>query len=287
MSDIRRWLEELELGQYAEAFEANEIDPDLLPRLTDDSLEKLGVAVMGHRIRILDAIGGRSGDGEQSEYQIVGEAAGPEPAKASVPEAERRQLTVLFCDMVGSTALSEQLDPEDLRDVMRAYQDACASAIQGFDGHIAQTLGDGLMVYFGYPVAHEDDPQRAIRAALDIVSRVAALRVDVAVRVGVHTGLVVAGEVGGADTRGDMAVVGETPNIAARLQGLAEPGTVVVGDRTRRLAGDVFDYEDLGARDLRGLSEPMPVFRVTAERAADSRFEATHRSGLTPFVAAR
>jgi len=208
------------------------------------------------------------------------------------PDAERRQLTVMFCDLVGSTALSERLDPEDLRDVMRAYQDACAGAIKRFEGHIAQTLGDGRMVYFGYPVAHEDDAQRAVRAGLDIVRAAQEVSarlqesqgVVVDVRIGIHTGLVVAGEVGGADTRGGMAIVGETPNIAARIEHTATPGTVVVGERTRRLVGDVFDFEDLGPHDLRGLSRPMDLFRAKAERPADSRFEAMHPAGLTPFV---
>ena len=198
----------------------------------------------------------------------------------------------MFCDLVGSTALSEKLDPEDLREVMRAYQDACAGAIGRFGGHIAQTLGDGLMVYFGYPVAHEDDAQRAVRAGLDIVTAVKDLSarleesqgVVVDVRVGIHTGLVVAGDIGGADTRGSMAVVGETPNIAARIEQKATPGTVVVGERTRRMVGEVFDFEDLGTHDLKGLSVPMDLFRAKAERSADSRFEAMHPAGLTPFV---
>ena len=220
----------------------------------------------------------------------LGEAETPTPGLK--PEAERRQLTVMFCDLVGSTELSSRLDPEDLREVMRAYQDSCAHAIERFDGHIAQTLGDGLMVYFGYPRAHEDDAQRAVRAGLAIVDAIRALdtrlraerEVAVAVRIGIHTGLVVAGELGGHDTRADMAVVGETPNVAARLQGLAEPNTVLLGAPTRRLGGDVFAYDDLGAQPLKGVAEPLALYRVAGERIAESRFAATHRGGITPLV---
>ena len=170
MSDIRDWLEALALGEYAEAFEAEKIDPGAVPELTEDDLKELGLP-MGPRRIVLKAAKVLATSGEKAGR----ETGTPSEAVGQRREAERRQLTVLFCDMVGSTALSEKLDPEDLRDVMRAYQDACAGAIHRFDGHIAQTLGDGLMVYFGYPIAHEDDPQRAIRAGLDILSRVATL----------------------------------------------------------------------------------------------------------------
>jgi len=198
----------------------------------------------------------------------------------------------MFCDLVGSTELPQRLDPEDLREVMRVYQDTCAEVIGRFDGHVAQTLGDGLMVYFGYPRAHEDDAQRAVRAGLEIIERICALSpslegspaVPVAVRIGAHTGLVVVGEVSASDTRGDMAVVGETPNIAARLQALAEPDTLVIGELTHLLAGAVFAYDDLGPQRLKGVSEPMRVFRVRQQRVAESRFEATHQATLTPLV---
>ncbi len=224
---------------------------------------------------------------------LAAAAASPGPSpRAQTSEAERRQLTVMFCDLVGSTELSQKLDPEDLREVLRVYQDTCAEVIRRFDGHVAQTLGDGLMVYFGYPRAHEDDAQRAIRAGLEIVETIrdlsrrleAPLAVPVAVRIGAYTGLVVAGEVSASDTRGDMAVVGETPNIAARLQALAEPNTLVVGERTHRLAGAVFAYEELGPHRLKGVAEPMRLFRVLHEQRAESRFEATHRATLTPLV---
>src|SRR2546426_6799740 len=194
-------------------------------------------------------------------------------------EAERRQLTVMFCDLVGSTALSERLDPEDLRDVLRAYQDTCAEALRRFEGHIAQTLGDGLMVYFGYPRADEDDVHRAVRAGLEILHGIAGLDrrlraergVAVAVRIGIHTGLVVAGEGGGADTRADMAVIGETPNVAARLQAVATPNTVVVSEATWRLLGGAFEAEDLGGHSLKGLSAPQRLFPILKEHPPEGR----------------
>lgn len=286
MQTVRQWLEQLGLPQYAQAFAENDVDPDALRLLGESDLEKLGVS-LGNRKKLLKAIAELNGNGASAAVQ--------DPVRFEQTRSggvERRQLTVMFCDLVGSTALSERLDPEDLREVMRAYQDACAGAIKRFEGHIAQTLGDGLMVYFGYPLAHEDDAQRAVRAGLDVVRAVKEVSarleesqgVVVDVRVGIHTGLVVAGEIGGADTRGGMAIVGDTPNIAARIEHTATPGTVLVSDRTRRLVGDVFDFEDLGPHDLRGLSLPMDLFRAKAERRADSRFEAMHPAGLTPFV---
>ncbi len=291
MSDVRQWLEHLGFGKYADAFEREEVDLDAVPHLTSEILKDIGVPA-GPRAKLLAAIQALKQEDPAAPTPDTVEPPAPTAPPVTAPEAQRRQLTVMFCDLVGSTALSEKLDPEDLREVMRAYQDACAGAIGRFDGHIAQTLGDGLMVYFGYPIAHEEDPQRAVRSGLDIVGAVEELStrleaeqgVTVAVRVGIHTGLVVAGEVGGADTRGDMAVVGETPNVAARIEGVAEPGTVVVGERTKRLVGEVFDFDDLGPHDLKGLSAPMTLYRARAERTADSRFEAMHPAGLTPFV---
>ena len=221
---MKRWLDDLGLGKYAGAFAASDIDRDVLPKLTDDDLKELGLT-LGHRRKLLDAIAG-----------LKGEAPARADTRQIQPDAERRQVTVLFCDRVGSTALSQKLDPEDLRGVMRAYQDACAEAIGRYDGHIAQTLGDGLMVYFGYPKAHEDDAARAVRAGMDIVEAITGLdagqAVGIAVRVGIHTGLVVAGDLGGSDTRAADAIVGETPNVAARLQGMAKPNTVAVSEAT-------------------------------------------------------
>jgi predicted ATPase/class 3 adenylate cyclase len=198
----------------------------------------------------------------------------------------------MFCDLVGSTELSTKLDPEDMREVIISFQDTSREAIQQYAGFIARYMGDGMLVYFGYPQAHEDDAERAVRAGLAIVRSMAKLNAGIgklhevvlAVRVGVATGSVVVGDIIGEGAAEEAAVVGETPNVAARLQGLAEPNTVIVSDRTRRLAGDVFHYDDLGAHDVKGLSEPILVFRATVERVAASRFEAMHRTGLTPFV---
>jgi len=220
--------------------------------------------------------------GTQAETQVAGGKA---------PEAERRQLTVMFCDLVGSTALSEQLDPEELREVVRAYQEVCAEAVDSHDGYIAQYLGDGLLVYFSYPQAHEDDAQRAVRAGLGIVGAIhelpllnTRLQQTLQVRIGIHTGLVVRGEMGGGKKRDPMAIVGETPNIASRLQGLAEPNTVVISSATYRLVEGLFECHDLGMHALKGISSPMKVYQVICESGVWSRFEVSATKGLTPLV---
>jgi class 3 adenylate cyclase len=213
------------------------------------------------------------------------------PAAPQFPDAERRQLTVLFCDLVDSTVLAGQLDPEDLREVIRAYQAACATVIERLDGHIAQYLGDGLLVYFGYPQAHEDDAQRAVRAGLGMVAAMAALnthlaqrhRVRIAVRIGIHTGLVVVGEVGGG-SRQEQLALGDTPNMAARLQGLAAPDTVVLSAATFRLVQGYFTYQDLGTHTLKGVTAPMHVYRMLGESGVQSRLEAIVPGRLTPLV---
>ena len=213
------------------------------------------------------------------------------PDCPSSPEAERRQLTVLFCDLVDSTALASQLDPEDLREVVRAYQDTCAKVIARFEGHIAQYLGDGLLVYFGYPLAHEDDAQRAVRAGLGIVEALGQLNtrlaqergVHLAVRLGIHTGLVVVGEVGGG-TRQEQLALGETPNLAARLQGLAAPNTLVISAATFQLLGGFFTCQPLGTPPLKGQAQPLAVYRVLYESMARSRLEAVGSTGWTPLV---
>jgi class 3 adenylate cyclase len=209
----------------------------------------------------------------------------------AMPEAERRQLTVLFCDLVDSTALASQLDPEDLREVVRAYQATCAKVIARFEGHIAQYLGDGLLVYFGYPLAHEDDAQRAVRTGLGIVEAMGQLNtrlkqergVELAVRLGIHTGLVVVGEVGGG-TRQEQLALGETPNLAARLQGLAAPNTLVISAATSQLLGGFFACQSLGTPFLRGFVQPLEVYQVLYESMARSRLEVAGRTGLTPLV---
>ena len=209
------------------------------------------------------------------------------PIESSHPEAERRQLTVMFCDLVSSTALSEQLDPEELREVVRAYQQTSGKVIERYEGYIAQYLGDGILVYFGYPTAHEDDAARAARAGLGIVAAVQALDVHLPqalqVRIGIHTGLVVVGEMGDSNRQEQLAL-GETPNIAARVQGKAEPDTVVISAATQRMVAGLFETEDQGLHDLKGISTPQSLYRITAESPAQSRFEVAVRSGLTPLV---
>ena len=215
----------------------------------------------------------------------------PPPGAPRSPDAERRQLTVLFCDLVDSTALASQLDPEELREVVRAYQDTCAKVIARFEGHIAQYLGDGLLVYFGYPLAHEDDAQRAVRAGLGMVEAMGQLNtrlgqergVHLAVRLGIHTGLVVVGEVGGG-ARQEQLALGETPNLAARLQGLAAPNTLVISAATFQLLGGFFACQPLGTPLLKGLAQPLAVYRVLYESMARSRLEAAGSTGWTPLV---
>jgi class 3 adenylate cyclase/predicted ATPase len=293
MDDVKAWLSKLGLSQYAEAFEHNDVAPSLLPTLTDQDLRELGVHSLGHRKMLLKAIG------ELDRAELRELAPTPEvrpapptaaPAGAVGIEVERRQLTVMFCDLVGSTALSERLDPEELRDVIRAYQESAARVIETFGGRIAQYLGDGLLVYFGHPVAHEDDAQRAVRAGLGIISAIhepTRLRDDaptrLAVRIGIHTGVVVVGDVGGG-ARHERLALGDTPNLAARLQALAEPDTVVISDRTRQLAGGSFEYADMGQHALKGIAQPTRTWRIVGVSDAASRFEAAARSGLSPLV---
>jgi len=213
-------------------------------------------------------------------------------SSASAPSAERRQLTVMFCDLQGSTALSQQLDPEELRDVIRSYQEVCAGAVARFEGHIAKYLGDGLLIYFGYPQAHEDDPLRAVRAGLVMLEDMGTLNarlkgdrdLELAVRIGVHTGLVVAGEMGGGDTLEALAIVGETPNIAARLQEAAEPNSFVISDITAKLVQGFFLCKALGFHELKGISEPMELFGVLSESGAQTRFDVATAAQLTPLV---
>jgi class 3 adenylate cyclase len=215
----------------------------------------------------------------------------PPSAALQSHDAERRQLTVLFCDLVDSTVLASQLDPEELREVVRAYQDTCAKVIARFEGHIAQYLGDGLLVYFGYPLAHEDDAQRAVRAGLGMIDALGQLTtrleqergVRLAARLGIHTGLVVVGEVGGG-TRQEQLALGETPNLAARLQGIAAPNTLVISAATLRLVQGYFACQDLGAQTLRGVAEPITVYQIMRESGATSRLDIAQPRGLTPLV---
>ena len=289
--DIRSWLRELGLERYAQAFLDNDIDAEVLPRLTADELKELGVTSIGHRRRLLDAIAALerpSPSPEGPDREVLTTASPAPPHEAPVPEAERRQLTILFCDLVGSTELASRLDPEDMGRVIRAYQDCCTTAIGTWGGHVAKYMGDGLLAYFGYPKAQEDEAERAVRAGLEVVAGVRKLgpRYDLAMeaRVGIATGQVVVGELLGEGAAQERAVVGETPNMASRLQNLAPPGGVVIGLSTRRLLGTLFDLVDLGERELKGFAAPVRAWQVVGEGVAESRFEALRGRQLTPLV---
>jgi class 3 adenylate cyclase/predicted ATPase len=282
--DVGGWLRNLGLGQYESAFIENAIDTDVLPELTERDLEKLGVP-LGDRKRLIKAIKAMAGD---SPSALITREVG-EKAPSNYPPmaaAERRHLTVMICDLVGSTALSARLDPEDMGAVIDAFQAACARITLAFDGFLADFRGDGVLAYFGYPRAHEDDAERTVRAGLDIVAAVARLKTraeePLSVRIGIATGLVVVG--GGAGALREHAVVGDTPSLAARLQALADPGTVVVAASTRRLLGDLFRLRDLGLNKVKGIAEPIAAWAVDGVSASESRFEAIHATGLTDLI---
>ena len=285
--DIATWLRDLGLERYLEAFRANDVDADVLRALTADDLKELGVTSLGHRKKLLDAIAALA-----EPAAVPGPADRALAAEADAPaarprEAERRQLTVLFCDLVGSTALSGELDPEEMGAVIRAYQNAVARETLRFEGHVAKFMGDGVLAYYGWPQAHEDDAERAVRAGLALVRAVAGIEDagrPLAARIGIATGLVVVGELVGEGEAQERAVVGETPNLAARLQALAEPGSVVISQATRRLVGRLFELTDLGPTRLKGFAEPLAAFRVEGEGHAEGRFEALRGERLTPLI---
>jgi predicted ATPase/class 3 adenylate cyclase len=283
--DVAEWLHGLGLERYTQAFQDAEVTPEVLPELTEADLRELGLP-LGPRKMVLKAI------------QALGPSAAPGPVDVRLPagqtrpatpsEAERRQLTVMFVDLVGSTALASGRDPEELRDLIQGYQNTVAGEITRFAGHVAKLLGDGVLAYFGWPRAHEDDAERAVRAGLRVTEAVAVLRerggAPLAARVGIATGLVVVGELIGEGEARERAVIGETPNLAARLQGLAEPGSVVIAESTRHLLGEAFVYRDLGAAHLKGFPEPVRAWHVVGEGTAESRFEAQHGASATALV---
>jgi class 3 adenylate cyclase/predicted ATPase len=284
MQQIADWLERLGLGQYAQRFAENDVDFEVLSDLTDQDLEKIGVASVGHRRKLLRAIANLKD--LETITPAVAIAAAPPAIPRAADTGERRQVTVMFSDLVGSTALSAQMDPEDLRELISAYQKCVAEAVRHFGGFVARYLGDGVLVYFGYPEAHEDDADRAVRAGLDLISAVSALKTPASLqtRVGIATGLVIVGDLTGSGEAQERGIVGETPNLAARLQGIAEPNTVVIAETTRRLLGNLFELKDLGARDLKGLAEPVRAWVALRASTVESRFEALHPSGLTAVV---
>src|SRR5215471_14311368 len=275
--DIADWLRGLGLEKYASAFDENAINWDVLSELTTDDLKEIGVAAVGDRRRLLAAIAAL-GEGASPA------APAPLPSSAAA-EAERRQLTVIFCDLVGSTPLSTRFDPEDLREIVGAYHRCVADTVGRFGGFVPKYMGDGVLVYFGYPEAHEDDAERAVRAVLAVIDAVGRLAIQEAlnVRIGIATGLVVVGDLIGAGAAQERGVVGETPNLAARLQALARAGTLVIADGTRRQIGTLFEIEDLGPQPLAGFGERQRAWRVVGESGVVSRFEAL-RSGTTPLI---
>jgi class 3 adenylate cyclase/tRNA A37 threonylcarbamoyladenosine biosynthesis protein TsaE len=277
MQQVAEWLEKLGMSEYAQRFAENRIDFSVLPDLTDHDLEKLGV-VLGDRRKMLRAIA------NLEEHKITVAAAAP--AGPPRDTAERRQVTVMFSDLVGSTALSARMDPEDLREVITAYQKCVAEAVRRLGGFVAKYMGDGVLVYFGYPEAHEDDADRAVRAALELIAAVTALNAPVALqtRVGIATGLVVVGDLVGSGEAQERGIVGETPNLAARLQAVAEPNMVILAESTRKLLRNLFELKDLGAKELKGISGPVRAWTALRPASVEGRFEAMHASGLTDLV---
>lgn len=288
MVDVVKWLSDLELTQYSAIFAANDIDGEVLVDITDSDLQTLGVT-LGHRKKLLRAIAALSGGTPNIGGQMdTTRTTVPVVPDAATQEAERRQLTVMFCDLAGSTMLSERLDPEDLRKVIRRYQIACSDVIARYEGTIAKYLGDGILVYFGYPRAHEDDAERAVRSALGIIRAIETvengLGDPIQARIGISTGVVVVGDIIGEGAAQEQAVIGETPNLAARLQSLAPQNAVVISPATRELIGRQFRYEDLGAHEIKGFSDPVTVWQVTGERTVTTRFGATHTERLTRLI---
>jgi len=283
--DIAAWLHGLGLEQYAQLFRDNDIDGEILGGMNAEDLKELGISSFGHRRRLLNAITALGGAPATRDVAQSATNVTSGPSSPPTIDAERRQLTVLFCDLVGSTPLSTRFDPEDLREIVGAYHRCVTDTIGRFGGFVAKYMGDGVLVYFGYPEAHEDDAERAARAGLAVIDAVGRLATQepLNVRIGIATGLVVVGDLIGAGAAQERGVVGETPNLAGRLQALARPGTLVVADGTRRQIGTLFEIEDLGPQPLAGFGEPQPAWRVLGESGVVSRFEAL-RSGITPLV---
>jgi len=279
MSDLRDWLRRNKFEQYGDAFEANDIDLDILPELSERDLEQLGVS-LGNRRRLLKAIAGRGAEMAQSKPSS--------PEGTGSGDAERRQVTVLFADMVGSTALSGKVDPEQLGGLIRRYQDAAAGAIGRYGGFVAKFMGDGVLAYFGFPRAFEDAAERAVRAAIGILAEVGGIELPdntrVQARIGIATGLVVVGEIIGVGTAQERTIVGETPNLAARLQALAGPDTILVSETTQNLLGGLFELERTGEHELKGFARPVPAWRVRCEASVESRFAAIRTGHNLPLI---
>ncbi|HEV3178059.1 MAG TPA: adenylate/guanylate cyclase domain-containing protein, partial [Stellaceae bacterium] len=283
MQEIANWLDKLGMSEYAQRFAENRIDFSVLPDLTDQDLEKMGV-VLGDRRKILRAIAGLVDGGKVAAQKT---AASPEASSTARPRdaAERRQVTVMFSDLVGSTALSSRMDPEDLREVISAYQTCVAETVKRFGGYVAKYMGDGVLVYFGYPQAHEDDAERAVRGGLALIEEVGRIsRVEpLQARIGIGTGVVIVGDLIGSGDAQERGVVGETPNLAARLQAAATPGTIAVDTTTHRLLGGLFEYRDLGGVEAKGFANRVQAYEVMRPSTVESRFEAL-RTATTSLV---
>src|SRR3984885_7350110 len=282
MNQVRIWLGAIGLTQYADAFEANDIEMDLLGQLDDQTLKDIGVASAGHRLRIHNAVAKLATTATPHANELALSTA----AHPSTVSAERRQVTVMFCDLVGSTALSVRLDPEDLHEIISGYHKSVAETVRRLGGFVAKYMGDGVLVYFGYPKANEDDAERAVRVGLALIEVVGKLSSEepLRVRVGIATGLVVIGDLIGEGEAQERGIVGETPNLAARLQGIAEPGMVVISDSTRKLVGGLFEFANLEPKELKGLAGPVRAWAALRENSVESRFEAFHGADLTPLL---
>jgi class 3 adenylate cyclase/tetratricopeptide (TPR) repeat protein len=272
--------------KYEALFRENEIDETVLPSLTEEHLKQLGVTALGRRVKLLDAIAALRNDASGRTPAVDAATVSSTPSAHPEDRAERRQVTVMFSDLVGSTALSARMDPEDLREVISAYQKCVAETVQRFAGFVAKYMGDGVLVYFGYPQAHKDDAERAVRAALKLVAAVGGLKTHAPLqtRVGIATGLVVVADLIGSGASQEQAIVGETPNLAARLQGIAEPNCVIIAESTRKLVGNLFELEALGSRELKGISGPVRAWAALCSASVESRFEALHTGGVTELV---
>jgi class 3 adenylate cyclase len=279
--DVGGWLRRLGLEQYEAAFRENAISEKVLPNLTAEDLKDLGVGMVGHRRMLLDAIAALRA-GSSAPAPVSGALS--ETEKAARDTAERRQVTVMFSDLVGSTALSTRMDPEDLREIISAYQNTVAETVRRFGGFVAKYMGDGVLIYFGYPQAHEDDAERAVRTGLELVAAVGALKTHAPLqtRVGIATGLVVVGDLIGSGASQEQAIVGETPNLAARLQGVAEANRVVIAEATRKLLGNLFELQDLGAKEVKGITEPVRAWAALRPSSAEGIRGAARERGHSP-----
>src|SRR5580704_7877221 len=284
--DVVVWLRSLGLEEYEAAFRDNKVNERVLPSLTAEDLKELGVSALGHRRILLDAIAALRADAGGKAPSVDVATTSSAPSASPEDRAERRQVTVMFSDLVGSTALSARMDPEDLRELISAYQKCVAGTVQRFGGFVAKYMGDGVLVYFGYPQAHEADAERAVRAGLELIEAVGGLKssAPLQTRIGIATGLVVVGDLIGSGAAQEQAVVGETPNLAARLQAIAEPNMVVIAESTRKLLGNLFELKDLGAQNLKGIGDRVRAWAALRPASVESRFEALHASGLTELV---